>query len=184
MSRQKLIDDLRQYEQRWPQENEVVERFISFVSENPDCFERSLLSGHITGSAWIVNRSGNKVLLTHHRKLGAWFQLGGHADGIPDPQKVAIAEAIEESGISKFELLDEVIFDIDIHLIPARKKDPDHYHYDIRYLLRPTESEIFAVSEESLDLSWVEVANIQDFTTEESMLRMARKWLSRQESSR
>lgn len=176
MSREKLIQDLREYELRWPGEKSVTERFVSFVSKYPDCFERSLECGHITGSAWIVDKSGEKVLLTHHRKLEAWFQLGGHADGIQDAKEVAMSEAIEESGISNFEILDETIFDIDIHLIPARKNDPDHYHYDIRYLLRPQDDESFVVSEESLDLSWVPLADIQKFTTEESMLRMARKW--------
>jgi hypothetical protein len=35
------------------------------------------------------------------------------------------------------------------------------------------------VSEESLDLAWVEIDNLSAFTSETSMLRMAQKWLGR-----
>jgi len=52
-------------------------------------------SGHITASAWVVDRAGTMALLTHHRKLGRWLQLGGHADGDPDVRRVALREAME-----------------------------------------------------------------------------------------
>ena len=45
----------------------------------PGAFRRETPAGHVTGSAWLVNRAGTHVLLTHHRKLGRWLQLGGHA---------------------------------------------------------------------------------------------------------
>jgi hypothetical protein len=57
------------YRKRWPDEAEVAARFIEFLSANPDAFERSLQSGHVTGSAWLVDASGLRVLLTHHKKL-------------------------------------------------------------------------------------------------------------------
>lgn len=68
------------------------------------------------------------------------------------------------------------IFDIDIHLIPERKGEPAHYHYDVRFALRATGSEDYVVSAESHDLAWVEIAKLDQFTAEESMLRMAAKW--------
>ncbi len=154
----------------------LLERYLDFVSRNPDCFERSLQEGHVTGSAWIVDTVGTHVLLTHHRKLGQWFQLGGHADGEPDVAKVAMQEAREESGLAELRFVSDEIFDIDIHLIPARKGDPEHYHYDVRFALQSVGADDFTVSEESLDLAWVELEKLTDFTTEESMLRMARKW--------
>jgi hypothetical protein len=40
----------------------------------------------------------------------------------------------------------------------------------------------FVVSDESHDLAWVKVEKIQDVTTEESMLRMQRKWLDQMET--
>lgn len=183
MSRATLVRSIERYRETWPEESETTNRFIEFVSKNPDCFERSLAIGHVTGSAWIVHPSKPSILLTHHRKLKSWFQLGGHADGDEKPARVALNEAIEESGIPDFELLSEDIFDIDIHLIPARKNEPEHYHYDLRYLLRPIGSEQLVVSQESLDLQWVELSKLENYTTESSMLRMAKKWIQKKDES-
>lgn len=175
MSRGPLLKRLSDYQERWLDEVEVCRRFVDFVQRCPDCFERSLAEGHVTGSAWLLNQAGTHVLLTHHRKLGQWFQLGGHADGDSDVERVARKEAEEESGLSDLQRLGEGIFDLDIHLIPERKGEPAHYHYDVRFALRTTGSEVFEVSEESLELAWVEIESIEDYTREASMLRMATK---------
>lgn len=176
-----LLDLLAAYRERYPSEEIVCDRFIDFVKNHEDCFERSLELGHVTGSAWLVNQAGTHVLLTHHRKLGAWFQLGGHADGDSDVARVALKEAREESGVAGLDLEGDGIFDLDIHLIPARKAEPAHYHYDVRFVVRASGSEAYAVSEESLDLAWVEIGRIAEYTQEESMLRMSRKWISSSE---
>lgn len=176
MHRQPLLDQLSGYARLHPHEAETIRRFTAFVREQPDCFERSLAVGHITGSAWILNADGTEVLLTHHRKLDRWLQLGGHADGDPDVFAVALKEAREESGLQDFEPIIEGIFDLDVHRIPARKKDPEHLHYDIRYLLRATGSTDYVVSDESHDLRWVPIDGVHELTTEESMRRMVRKW--------
>ncbi|MDR1010766.1 MAG: NUDIX domain-containing protein, partial [Opitutaceae bacterium] len=78
---------------------------IRFVGEHEDCAERSLLIGHLTGSAWIVDAERRRVLLTHHRKLDKWLQPGGHADGELDLASVAMREAREESGLTKLRLV-------------------------------------------------------------------------------
>ena len=176
MHRKPLLDQLALYLARHPQESETIGRFTEFVRTRPECFERSLLEGHVTGSAWIVDESRTKVLLTHHRKLDAWLQLGGHADGDPDVLAVALKEAEEESGLIGFEPLVDGIFDLDIHRIPARKEAPEHLHYDVRYVLRPTGSTTYVVSEESHDLRWVPLDNVATLTTDPSMLRMVGKW--------
>lgn len=150
---------------------------VQFVRENEDCFDRNLTIGHITGSAWIVEASGKRVLLTHHRKLNIWVQPGGHSDGDPDVAAVAFREAREETGISGLEFMDRKIFDVDIHAIPARRDEPRHEHFDVRFALRAVGSNEFVVSDESHDLAWVSLDDLEQFTTEPSMLRMRRKWL-------
>lgn len=175
MHRQPLLDQLADYAAKHPDEAETVARFIDFVRSDGDCFERSLAIGHVTGSAWIVNADGTQVLLTHHRKLDRWLQLGGHADGDPDVFAVAMKEAREESGLSDFEPVGDGIFDLDIHPIPARKSDPEHLHYDVRYLLRATGATDYVVSDESHDLRWVPLEEVTTLTTEDSMTRMVRK---------
>ena len=176
MHRQPLLDQLAAYLGKHPLESEAIRRFAGFVQAQPECFERSLLEGHVTGSAWIVDGSGTQVLLTHHRKLDAWLQLGGHADGDPDVRAVALKEAREESGLYDYEPESDGIFDLDIHPIPARKDVPQHLHYAVRYVLRATGSVDYTVSEESHDLRWVPLDEVASLTTDESMLRMVRKW--------
>lgn len=178
MHRNDLLAKLRHYRDQFPAEQDVVDRLIGFVESHPDCFERSLAVGHITGSAWLVNQAGTHVLLTHHRKLNAWLQLGGHADGNTDIFDATLKEAVEESGIQELEPVSADIFDIDIHRIPARMNEPEHYHHDIRFAFRCTGSEHYAVSAESHDLAWVEIERLEEYTTEESMRRMAIKWMN------
>jgi 8-oxo-dGTP pyrophosphatase MutT (NUDIX family) len=176
VQRQKLLNELSEYALRHPEESDVISRFLVFVETEEKSFERSLSKGHITGSAWVVNADGSEILLTHHRKLNCWLQLGGHADGESDVLSVAIKEAEEESGLCGFQHLGEGIFDIDIHPIPARPNEPEHFHYDVRYVLRVEGCVEYTVSDESHDLRWVKPHEVETLTTEESMIRMVTKW--------
>ena len=82
----------------------------------------------------------------------------------------------EESGLEQIKLLDEDIFDIDIHLIPKGRNESAHYHYDIRYSMQVTGSEEYIVSDESHDLDWIELEKIEKFNSEKSIIRMVSKW--------
>lgn len=176
MHRHSILQQLENYLNQYPDESTMVARYISFVKAYADCFERSLQIGHVTGSAWVVNRAGTHTLLTHHKKLNKWLQLGGHADGDADVLRVSKREVAEESGLVDVVPVGAGIFDVDIHLIPERKSEPEHYHYDVRYALQVTGDEDYAVSDESHDLAWIEIDRLHEKTQEESMLRMARKW--------
>ncbi|MBD3648799.1 MAG: NUDIX hydrolase [Pseudomonadales bacterium] len=173
--RRALLQQLDAYQRRYPAEWVMAARMRDFVYHHERCFQRDLWVGHVTGSAWLLDRSGEQVLLTHHRKLDKWLQLGGHADGESEIAKVALKEAREESGITGIELLSSDIFDLDIHLIPARNGEPSHYHYDCRFLLQCTDSEDFTVSDESHDLMWIPLDELDTRTREISMQRMATK---------
>lgn len=176
MHRRRVLSAIADYRARFPQESATVERFEALLTDRPDCFDRDCFEpGHITGSAWLVDAAGKRLLMTHHKKLGRWLQLGGHSDGEANPLRVAITEAEEESGLA-VKPLDEQVLDLDVHEIPARRADPAHYHYDVRFVLQVVGSEAFTVSDESHDLAWVEIARIGQFTDEESILRMARKY--------
>ena len=183
MHRKPLLDLIATYERRYPEEQTVVTQFRNFITNHADCFERSLQIGHITGAAWIVNPTHDSVLLTHHRKLNIWVQLGGHADGNTDALAVAMQEAHEESGLDHLSPISPEIFDLDVHTIPARKSDPEHLHYDVRFAVQHSGDGQFTVSEESHDLAWVAIADLESVTREESMLRMAQKWLASRKTS-
>lgn len=152
---------------------------LNFLQQSGAHFERSNLHGHFTGSAWLVDASGKRALLTHHRKLQRWLQLGGHADGDSDLASVALREAGEESGLLGL-TVEQEIFDVDRHWIPERKHEPGHWHYDVRYVVHAGESEDFVVSEESMELAWVSIEELARAEgIDESLQRMARKWLVR-----
>ncbi|HEY9253775.1 MAG TPA: NUDIX hydrolase [Stenotrophomonas sp.] len=171
---------LTKYAQRWPDEAGVAAEFLSLLEDPADPFLRERLAGHFTASAWLVSADGQRVLLTHHRKLERWLQLGGHADGDADLAQVALKEAEEESGLSGLVVEADAIFDLDRHWIPERGGVPGHWHYDARYIVRAGASEDFVVSEESLALAWREIAALRsDPQSDESMRRMAGKWLAR-----
>ena len=178
MHRRNLLEALNRYAKRHPDELSTVERFNRLLEDHPNCFERDCWAGHITGSAWLLDPSQSKLLLTHHRKLNMWLQLGGHSDGDADTAAVAKREAEEESGLP-VTLVSAEIFDIDVHAIPARKDDPEHEHFDVRFQLL-AERDDFVVSEESIDLAWVPLADLKQYTDEESILRMQRKWMAQQ----
>lgn len=153
--------------------------FAAFLDSSPEVFHRHHEPGHFTGSAWLVSADGERVLLTHHRKLGRWLQLGGHADGDRDLARVALREAEEESGLADLQVERE-IFDLDRHWIPARGDESGHWHYDVRYVVRAAGSERFSVSGESLALAWWPIdALIADPATDASLRRMARRWMER-----
>lgn len=157
----------------------TIELFNAFVRDHPDCCERSLAIGHLTGSAWLVSRDGERVLLTHHRKLGRWLQPGGHADGNVNLTAVALQEALEESGLTGLSVEPD-IFDLDRHRIPAHGTEPEHWHYDVRFVVRAGSNEAFVVGAESKDLAWREIVSIvDDESMDASVRRMARKWLAR-----
>lgn len=150
----------------------MLKEIITFVEQHPDCFERTLLIGHITGSAWIVSPDRQQAVLIHHRKLDRWLQPGGHADGDPDVAAVALREAREETGLTSLRLVSPSIYDVDVHLIPARGEVPAHYHYDIRFLLEADPLESFQQTSETKNIKWVNYAEMSTFTTERSVLRM------------
>lgn len=168
---------LAAYGQRWPQESATVELFMELLSAEENPFVRDRIEGHFTGGAWLVSADGARLLMTHHRKLARWLQLGGHADGDRDMAQVALKEAEEESGLPGLAVEADAIFDLDRHWIPERKGVPGHWHYDVRYVVRAGADENYRVSDESHDLAWrriEELANDED----ESLARMARKWLA------
>lgn len=159
----------------------------------PACFDRRHFTpGHITGSALVTNRSMDRILLTLHAKLGRWLQLGGHSDGDPDTAGVARREAEEESGLGDLHFVNWpawlsgtdtpefpgvasaetfVPLDLDVHIIPARKDDPAHGHYDVRFLMMGDDTAPLQITDESHDLRWLSLAEARTLTDERSMLR-------------
>ncbi len=161
-------------------EQQCKERMRMFFNEYfHDCFNRSLSVGHFTVSVWLLNCSQTHVLLMHHAKLNKWTPLGGHCDGNSDVLAVAIKEAQEESGVQEIIPLSEEIFDLDIHVFPAMEQNREHYHYDVRFLLKMIKETPVTKNRESKELRWIS-KNRQDLpTSDRTIMRMFEKWAAR-----
>ena len=173
-TRNVLIEQLRGYTTTHGEERPFVPAFLNLLS-HPDCFLRTHLPGHITGSAWIVDKQRSHVLLVQHAKLKKWLQPGGHADGDENVLQVAMRETEEETGLSNIRLIHTGIFDIDVHPIPARKDFTEHLHFDIRFLLEANREDKITISEESTDVRWIPLADLDAFNEERSVIRMKEK---------
>jgi 8-oxo-dGTP pyrophosphatase MutT (NUDIX family) len=176
--REKVQQQIIAFAEATPSRKEEARRIVELIAFAPRAAYRdNFYPGHLTGSAWVVDPASGKVLLLHHAKLGRWLQPGGHADGEYDLAAVALREAREESGLSSLALYSDNIFDIDIHSIPARAHEPAHLHFDVRYVIRADSTEAPCINHESHNVAWIEVANIEQLTSDRSVLRMAQIWL-------
>jgi len=177
MHRQFILNLLKQHSTVNETESGMLSELITFVESHDNCFDRELSVGHITGSAWLVNKELTHVFFTHHKKLDRWLQPGGHSDGDANTLAVSMREASEESGIEDvfIQPVMDQIFDVDIHTIPARKSEPEHKHYDIRFLLEADMNQPLRISEESNEIAWIPVEEISSLCDEESILRMLDK---------
>ncbi|MFC9729544.1 NUDIX hydrolase [Streptomyces roseolus] len=154
---------------------ELRELYLEHLAAHPDGMYKPCSAGHLTGSALVVDPARGRVLLTLHKKLGLWLQMGGHCEeGDPTMEAVALREAAEESGIPGLTLLPGGPVRLDRHPIPA----PCNWHLDVQYAaLAPAEA-VARISEESLDLKWFaydEVAAVADT----SVVRLTEATLAR-----
>ncbi|OEV00431.1 MULTISPECIES: NUDIX hydrolase [Streptomyces] len=151
-----------------PAQEELREEYLRHLADRPDGMWKACSAGHITASAMVVDPRKNRVLLTLHRKLGRWLQMGGHCE--PEDTTLAgaaLREATEESGIPGLSLLPGGPLRLDRHRTPCA------WHLDVQYAALAPEGAVAAISEESLDLRWFgfeEVAGVED----ESVVRLAR----------
>lgn len=179
MHRRPVLELLARHRTRRPDQAGTVDRIEALVRSREDCLERSCPPGHITGSAWLVTPDGRRCLLTHHRKLDRWLQLGGHVDGESDIAAAALREAREESGLPAASLSlatlagAPVLLDVDVHVIPARGDEPEHEHHDLRFLVLADAERPPVVSDESHDVRWFGPDELPAVTDEDSVLRLA-----------
>lgn len=152
------------------------DRIVALIeTDGPAAFERTNLHAHVTASAWIVDPGRSLVVLLHHRKLDRWLQLGGHVDGDSDVRRAAAREAREESGLRSLRPLGAGIYDVDVHLIPARGAEPAHEHHDLRFAFEADPSEPLVRNAEAHDLRWIPLTQIEDYAIDESVRRLVRK---------
>jgi 8-oxo-dGTP pyrophosphatase MutT (NUDIX family) len=141
----------------------------------PDAFSRAhFVPGHFTASCYVLDEA-NRMLLHHHRRLNRWLQMGGHVEGDESPSLAALREGAEESGLHDLRLKDG-IFDLDVHVIPAAKGEPEHAHFDVRYVARTRAAEAIAIDRaESNELAWVTLDRAAELMPGPESQRVIRK---------
>ena len=172
-----LLSNLSRFTAFDATEQASLERIRQFLQTTTAPFSRDTLAGHITGSAVLTNATHSMLVLIWHEKLGRWLQPGGHCepDVDDDVQATALRELVEETGLpaSSLKLVARLPFDVDVHPIPARRHEPDHWHYDVRFLFEMVGELDLA----SAAYRWVRVEDVADLP-EKSLARLALKLLS------
>jgi 8-oxo-dGTP pyrophosphatase MutT (NUDIX family) len=152
------------------------DEFVRFAGAHEDALMRTCISGHLTGSALVVDRGRQRMLLLHHRKLQKWLQPGGHADGDGNLAAVALREATEETGIPGLRVVVPAIH-LDIHRVEPPNETP-HLHYDVRYLVLAPADATAVGNFESTALRWVTLDELDAITDEPGLRLLARRGLA------
>lgn len=171
-----LTDWLSEYRPADGRERGFREQMLDLAGMKGDPFAPShFMPGHFTASAFILSPDRSAVLLIHHSKLQRWLQPGGHvAEDDLDLLATARREVSEEVGLLDVPLAQRGIFDIDVHAIPPWKGDPEHRHFDVRFLLLAPTLQVQAASDAS-DARWIPLGAVAGPGADESVLRALRK---------
>ncbi|ELS56325.1 NUDIX hydrolase [Streptomyces viridochromogenes] len=163
-----LYDDAVLVLKGYEGQEDLRQAYLRHLETHPDGLWKACGDGHITASALVIDPDRGRVLLTLHRKLRIWLQMGGHCE--PEDtslEAAALREATEESGVAGLTLLPGGPVRLDRHPIPA----PCHWHYDVQYaVLAPPDAE-HAISDESLDVRWFGYEQVAD-VADESVVRL------------
>jgi 8-oxo-dGTP pyrophosphatase MutT (NUDIX family) len=179
MRRRQLLAELERYRPADALEARHRAAIVALVGDMENAFDRDHFApGHVTASCFIV--ADGKLLLHHHRRLDRWLQMGGHVELDEHAQEAALREGREESGLDDLALLDDGIFDLDVHVIPAAKGEPEHRHFDVRYVARTSSPQRVVIDRaESNDVAWVPLDRAEVLMNEAASSRVIQKIRSR-----
>ena len=171
---QTLLERLEAHRPVDEREAADLERMKRAAARVPPPLTRKDFPEHFTASAVVVSTDGREVCLVLHAKLHRWLQPGGHCEpGDADIAQSALREAREETGLQ----LERVggLLDVDAHVIPARKDEPEHTHLDLRFLVRQVGGELKHDPNESHGAKWLSWDEALAHADEPAMRRMLAK---------
>jgi 8-oxo-dGTP pyrophosphatase MutT (NUDIX family) len=160
-----------------PRERDFVLRMQALARMSAPFSRDHFLPGHFTASAFVIDPASRALLLILHKKLGLWLQPGGHVEVTDEHvESAARREVLEETGVLELRplLSPGSIFDVDIHAIPARKNEPAHEHFDVRFAFAATDPSLLETGEVEA-VRWVPFERVASVTADESVLRAVRK---------
>ena len=161
-----LHDDAVLVLKEYEDQRELREVYLEHLQAHPDGLWKSCEDGHITASALVIDPAHGLVLLTLHKKLRLWLQMGGHCEPADASlADAALREGTEESGIQGLTLLAGGPVRLDHHHTPCA------WHLDVQYAALAPAGAVEAISDESLDLRWFAYGQVAD-VADESVVRL------------
>ena len=151
-------------------------QILNLLENHSNALDRNCRPGHLTGSSLIIRPEDSRVLVLFHAKLQRWLQPGGHADGDGNMARVALREAIEETGIPELVVVEPVI-DLDIHVVEPPHEDA-HEHHDVRYLVLAPEGARPVTNYESTGFQWLDQDEINQIDPDDGFVRMVERGLT------
>ncbi|WP_328788778.1 NUDIX hydrolase [Streptomyces sp. NBC_00273] len=159
---------LAEYTDAYPEDKHALAPLAELLDQGADVTSRKELPGHVTVGAVLVNERG-EALFIHHNVLDKWLTPGGHLE--PEDTNLlgaALRELVEETGVTlSLAPVQPTPVHIDLHPIPANdaKGEGDHWHADVRYLLRASGDQAVTLQEEEVSgYAWRSVDTITDET--------------------
>jgi len=152
-----LHDDAVLVLKTWVAPDETQEKtrlaFLEHLADHPDGMFRECAAGHLTASALVLNPERTHVLLTLHKKIKCWLQLGGHCERSDTTlAAAALREATEESGIDALRI-EPRLAALHVHPVTCSLGVPTR-HLDLQFVAHAPPGAQIAISDESDDLRW------------------------------
>ncbi|WP_326811462.1 NUDIX domain-containing protein [Streptomyces scopuliridis] len=156
---QHVRETVNAYLAEHPDEEDSLSALVRTLDRAGDTIaSREEFRGHVTAGAALLRPDG-RVLTIEHRVLRKWLLPGGHIEESDTALvEAALRELEEETGITpdRVEPDSGLPLHIDVHSIPAnpKKGEPQHLHFDFRFLFRTTADMVELQEEEVTAYSW------------------------------
>jgi 8-oxo-dGTP pyrophosphatase MutT (NUDIX family) len=162
-----------------PEEEKSRELVLALLQFTSAPFSRDQFEpGHITCTAMVLHPGGRQFLLMHHHRHRRWLLPGGHVE----ESDVTLSEAARREALEETEARIQRggpvrLAGMDVHGIPARKREPFHLHHDLIFAFS-ADSEEFAVTEEAPQVAWCGIEEFDRYQLPSSIARAAARALN------
>lgn len=162
------VRELTQYQPVEESQSLLRRQYLDYLAAHPDAMTRGCAPAHLTASAIVVDPTGGRVVLVHHRKVGLWLQPGGHCEATDTTLAgAALREATEETALRGLRLLDGVLR-LDRHAAPCASSwqgpGPMEHHLDVMFAVLAAPGSTPHAGEESLAVQWFDVDALPEQT--------------------
>jgi ADP-ribose pyrophosphatase len=177
-------ESIKAYNPYNEQEEKDKEMIIKCIDTFQNILTRDNELAHITSSAFVINKTKDKVLMVHHNIYNSWSWTGGHADGEEDLLAVAIKEVKEETGVRNVRSVSSNIFSLDILTVLGHVKRgkyvAPHLHLSVAYLVEADENELLIIkADENSGVKWIPIEEVNTYSDEPHMQKVYSKLISK-----